>query len=230
MYLIETEHQVLVLNCDSFNRIPAGFLFPRLDMLGYKSEEPLRHILRIRFFTTSLLACAAIYPLAVFAGATDETSLLENLEHEFQITLFASRLEGISLGDDLLIDSQNEEEIRFEFDLRYTANEHFFVFLGGSFFNLSQELNRSKIGDSITGYEREETGVGSVWGDKVAFQLDIGRLEHVDRREWWWDEFLDSLRLQVEADEFDITLAHGKEQRPATTVENFIDPGKSQTT
>ncbi len=57
------------------------------------------------------------------------------------------------------------------------------------------------------------------------FGVQIGRQTIRDRREWWWDEKLDSIRLHFDHTpyEFEISLA---EELGATTIDEDLDPEK----
>ncbi|MCI4567070.1 alginate export family protein [Lysobacter sp. CFH 32150] len=54
--------------------------------------------------------------------------------------------------------------------------------------------------------------------------LDLGRLDFEDDRRWWWDEELDAIRVEYEAERFDLALAFARELAPSRSDRDFVDP------
>jgi alginate production protein len=54
--------------------------------------------------------------------------------------------------------------------------------------------------------------------------IDVGRLQFEDERRWWWDEELDAVRIEYEAQRFDVALAYAREMAPRRLDRHYIDP------
>jgi hypothetical protein len=70
---------------------------------------------------------------------------------------------------------------------------------------------------------------GEMWlySENVAgshVNLEIGRLDFEDERRWWWDEELDAVRVEYEAETFSFELALARELAPSRFDRSDVDP------
>ncbi len=180
--------------------------------------------MQTRFFCAWLIICFAAGWLPGIAVTASAETAPEVFEFESNINILYVDLAGITLGDDPLIDHRIDDEITLDFEMNYQLSDRLFVFLGGSFFDENETLNTSNLKSSESGFEREQTGIGYLWGEDTEFEFTIGRLEYTDERQWWWDEFLDSIRLQIDQDDLSFLLAHGRELGRSRSNLDFIGP------
>lgn len=145
-------------------------------------------------------------------------------DYELQIDFAAAQLKGLTLGDDALVDQLDNNDITIGFDLVYPLNDQFYVFFGGELFDENETVKTVSRRSSESGVELGGTGVGYVWGDKVEHQLEIGRIEYSDERQWWWDQYLDTIRLKIDAGKIEFMLASGRQQGRERSNDEFIDP------
>ncbi len=169
------------------------------------------------FFATALLFAFLSYWSTVTADTGSPS-------YELEIGFAAAQLKGLTLGDDASIDQLDDNDITIEFDLVYPVNDQFYVFFGGDLFDENETLKTVNTRTSESGFELGGTGVGYVWGDKAKSQLEIGRIEYSDERQWWWDEYLDTIRLQIDAKDIEFMLASGSQQGRERSNDEFIDP------
>lgn len=144
--------------------------------------------------------------------------------YELEIGLIGTSLEGVTLGDDISLDQLDTDEITMQFDLEYPINDHFYVFFGGELFNENESFKTANTSIDASGFELGDTGAGYAWGDDVDYQVEIGRIEYSDERQWWWDEYLDAIRLQFDINDIELMLASGSQQGRERTSDDFIDP------
>lgn len=147
-----------------------------------------------------------------------------DIEFDIQLNFEQSQQTGVTLGDNPLADQLNLEEVAFEFDLNYEITESFYVFFGGSFFDTAETIKPSDTSFESSGFERGTTGIGYRDEAEVDFQIEAGRLEYSDSQQRWWDQSLDTVRLQIDASSFSFMLGAGSEQQPENTDLDFIDP------
>ncbi len=85
-------------------------------------------------------------------------------------------------------------------------------------------FSRSVEQISDTYLERGEMWVYAedILGSGLSF--DVGRLDFEDERRWWWDDELDALRLEYEADEFDVAVAFARELFSKRSGHSFVEP------
>jgi len=161
--------------------------------------------LRIGFSTTALLVVSFIVRSTSLAD-TDTAS------YDLQIGFAGSRLKGVTLGDDVSLDRLDDDEITLAFDFSYPVNDQFFLFFGGELFGESESIKTANTRFSESGFELGNTGIGYTWGDEVEYQFEIGRIEYSDERQWWWDEYLDTLGLKIKTEDIELMLAAGSQQ------------------
>jgi hypothetical protein len=173
--------------------------------------------LRIGFSATALLVVSFIFSGTSLAD-TDTAS------YGLQIGFLGTRLQGVTLGDDVSLDQLDNDEITVGFDFNYPVNDQFFLFFGGELFDENETTKTANTRFSESGFELGNTGIGYTFGDEVEYQFEIGRIEYSDERQWWWDEYLDTLRLQFETEDLELMLAAGKQQGRRRSSDEFIDP------
>ena len=131
---------------------------------------------------------------------------------------------------DLRLDPQRDDDrldltADFQLELFYKLASNLFLFAelgGGSDTEIYRQGGRDR---SITrALGRGETWLfwGDIGGGGLSFQ--IGRQNYQDRREWWWDENLDSIRFYYNQPFFHTELAVAQEFAVTATDEGRIDP------
>ena len=173
--------------------------------------------MRVDFSTTALLLVSSIFSSTTLAD-TDPVS------YDLQFGFAGARLNGVTLGDDVSLDRLEDNEITIGLDFSYLVNDQFFVFFGGELFNQSETIKTANTRFSESGFELGNTGIGYTWGDEVEYQFEIGRIEYSDERQWWWDEYLDTLGLKIETDDIELMFATGSQQGRQRSSDDFIDP------
>jgi len=63
---------------------------------------------------------------------------------------------------------------------------------------------------------------GGLFG--LPLNLDVGRLDFEDDRRWWWDAELDAVRLEWEADRFDVSVAVARELGSDRSDRTWVAP------
>ncbi len=74
--------------------------------------------------------------------------------------------------------------------------------------------------------KRGETWLYFDYINGTKFGLQIGRQNFRDKREWWWDEDIDGIRLHYHNDPFRFEIALAQELGRVSTKEDDIDPEK----
>lgn len=169
----------------------------------------------------SVLTCFVL-GLASAPAAAD----YDDLTAGFTLSLERSAWEGVTLGDDQSEDRLVEEEYEFEISLDYQVNEALYLFFTGTLTDDREIVETAGSEEKTQGLERTEMGVGYYFGETLVSDLNVGRVEFSSASEWWvwWDEELDSIRLQSNYGAFDSMLALAEEQAPENTDDDFIDP------
>lgn len=129
--------------------------------------------------------------------------------------------EPYSQVDRLLLDTSIEAEAFYAFAPPFAAFAQ--LRLG-----LSEELLESGPG-AVSDLDIER---GEMWiyGEDVLrnrhgarLNVDLGRLHFEDERRWWWDEELDAVRIEIEGETADLTVAAARELAPRTIGYGHID-------
>lgn len=171
------------------------------------------------------------------AGASDNSPLY----YEFALGFEKNKIDKVGLGsdptrddvdEDPVVDQIIEEDYEFEFSLEYTVNEQVYLFLTGSLIDETETqkfnnfIDTRRIREQVSGFERKEIGVGFYFGEQIASELKLGRMEFVSISEWWvwWDEELDAISLESSYGDFDLLLGVAREQARENTDADFIDP------
>ena len=173
--------------------------------------------MKIRYFALATLCGLTGYCTAITADTGEPN-------YELEIGLTESRLKGATLGDDLLLDRLDNSEITIQFDLEYPLDDQFYVFFGAELFSEEETFKTANTGTDASGFKLGGTGVGYAWGEDVEYQLEFGRIEYSDERQWWWDEYLDTIRLQFDINDIEFMLATGSQQGRERSSDDFIDP------
>ena len=173
--------------------------------------------MKIRYFALATLCGLTGYCTAITADTGRPN-------YELEIGLTESRLKGVTLGDDQLLDRLDNREITIQFDLEYPLDDQFYVFFGAELFNEEETFKTANTGVDASGFELGGTGVGYTWGEDVEYQLEFGRIEYSDERQWWWDEYLDTIRMQFDLNDIEFMLATGSQQGRERSSDDFIDP------
>jgi hypothetical protein len=130
--------------------------------------------------------------------------------------------ESSSDADRLLLDTSIEAEAFYAFASVFAA----FVQFRSS---LTEELIAT--GSENTSELEVERGEMWIYGedllrnrDGMRLNVDFGRLHFEDERRWWWDEELDAVRIELESDTTDLTVAVARELAPRTFGHGHIEP------
>jgi hypothetical protein len=150
----------------------------------------------------------------------------DSFDYAFQISIERSALDGLSLGDDSSEDRLVEEDYEIEFALEYQVNDELYLFFTGALKDETETIETVGLEEDDSGLERKEIGVGYFFGKEIPSLLRVGRTEFVSASEWWlwWDEELDSIRLDSSFGDFEATLGLAEEQARESTGVDFIDP------
>jgi len=158
----------------------------------------------------------------IFSGTSLANT--DTASFDLKIDFTGARLQGVTLGDDVSLDRLDNDEIKVGFDFSYPVNDQFFLFFGAELFDENETIKNANTRFSESGFELGNTGIGYTWGDEVEYQFEIGHIEYSDERQWWWDEYLDTLRLQFETEDLEWMLAAGRQQSRQRSSDEFIDP------
>lgn len=129
--------------------------------------------------------------------------------------------EPYSQVDRLLLDSGLEAEAFYAFAPPFAV-----------FAQLRLGLSEELLASSSEGVSDLEIERGEMWlygegllpnRDGVRVNADLGRLHFEDERRWWWDEELDAVRIEIEGETADLTVAAARELAPRTTAYDHID-------
>ncbi|MDH3634140.1 MAG: alginate export family protein [Gammaproteobacteria bacterium] len=149
------------------------------------------------------------------------------LEYEFLISAELSELDDLTLGDEPTEKRLEIEEYEFEFDLLYQIDDHWYAFFAGSLKDEVETIEPAGLEEEdISGFERKQIGIGVEFGDEIASDFSIGRVEFLGIGEWWlwWDEELDAVKLESSYGNFEALIGLAEEQSRENTDQDFIDP------
>ena len=167
------------------------------------------------------VAIASLFPL-VMPGAGAAGSF----NHDYDINYERYVLNGLTLGADRREDLLIVEEFEFEFALEYLVSTDLYLFFTGALIDETDTIESAGIEESLSGLELREFGVGYYFGDSVDSLFRVGRTEFVSASEWWiwWDEELDTIRLDSAYRDFETLIALAENLVPENTAEDYIDP------
>jgi alginate production protein len=121
-----------------------------------------------------------------------------------------------------LDDPSKDDKVRFDpeakLDLTWLLSDNVVAFVEGE-----GSANRNIFAQDHSTDAEQEVQLSEAWllatnlfGSK--FALQAGRQLYQDRREWWWDSDLDSVRLHYLGDKIDAFVALGREFGSKTTL------------
>ena len=170
----------------------------------------------------TIIACC----LLALSSASPAAGDYDEFEYQFTLSLERSALEGVTLGDDPQGDRLVIEEYELELDLEYALGDDAYLFFVGTLVDDSETLETAGNEEESRGLEVSQIGFGYLFGETVASELSVGRMEFLSASEWWvwWDEELDAVRLQSSYASFSAMLALSSAQAPELTSDDFIDP------
>ena len=121
---------------------------------------------------------------------------------------------------------ETEQDFEFEFAVEYGLNSHWYLFFAGALVDETETVETLGEKNELSGIERSEMGVGYLFGERVQSELKLGRSEFVSDSDWWlwWDEELDSVRIDSYYGDFESTLGLAQEVAVENTDDDFIDP------
>lgn len=168
---------------------------------------------------TLFVACLQWTP----AGAADDFS---DLYYQFTLSLEGTRLDNLSIGDDLEVDRLVTRDYELEMELEYSLRDSAYLFLNVSLIDETEEIEPLGERETESGLQRNEMGVAINFGETIPSQLKVGRIELVSSSEWWvwWDEELDAISLDSNYGPVSGMLAIAEEQARESTGADFIDP------
>ncbi len=147
------------------------------------------------------------------------------LSGQYELSLdFARRsVLGSQSGDSraLLLGQEIEAEIF------YPLGNDTFLFLQGRA-AMDRFLHAPDGTDQVEDYFLERGEMWLFFKDLLEGRLhvEIGRLDYEDDRTFWFDQELDSIRVELEGDDVDVALAFGREVTPERTGFDDIEPGQ----
>ena len=149
------------------------------------------------------------------------------LEYEFLVSVEISELDNLTLGDEPTEKRFEKEDYEFEFDLLYQFDDHWYAFFAGSLVDEVETIE--PVGfeeEDVSGFERRQIGIGVEFGDEIASNFSMGRVEFLGIGEWWlwWDEELDAIKLESSYGDFEALIGLAEEQARENTDRDFIDP------
>ncbi len=161
-----------------------------------------------------------------FWPTTSQANDRDNFDYKLQINLERSALDGLGLGDDPTEDRQVVEDYEIEFALEYQVDDKLYLFFSGALKDETETLETIGRKEDVSGLERKEIGVGYLFGKEIPSHLRFGRSAFVSASEWWlwWDEELDSIRLDSSYGDYEVTLGLARELARESTGVDFIDP------
>ena len=161
-----------------------------------------------------------------FWSTAPQADARENFDYKLQINLERSALDGLSLGDDPTADRKVEEDYEIEFTLEYQVSDDLYLFFSGALKDESETIETIGRKQEVAGLERKEIGVGYIFGKEIPSHLRFGRSQFVSTSEWWlwWDEELDSIRLNSSYGDFEVMLGLAQELARESTGVDFINP------
>ena len=143
--------------------------------------------------------------------------------------VFAGELEWALLQDRRV---RFDERRRDRLALEQTVDLEWFATLGKPLSAFAQ-LSVEHVDDLLSGTpeRRSELFVerGEMWliSEELfgwPLHLEIGRLDFEDERRWWWNEELDAIRAEWEAERWDLSVAIARELASNRTGQGFVDP------
>ncbi|MFQ5450068.1 MAG: alginate export family protein [Nitrospinaceae bacterium] len=125
--------------------------------------------------------------------------------------------------DDLL---ELNQKLQLEFF--YPATHSISFFFAVDVIGETELHAEDNLEESDAGLKRRETWVFANNLLDSDFSLQVGRIDIVEPREWWWDEDLDSVRLFYNNFPFYFQIALAKELGQNNTTQSSIDPEDEQ--
>ena len=177
-----------------------------------------------------MLCVSRVTCVAILAGSLgflpNAAADIPGLYYEFVLNLETTRLDNLSLGSDPEVDRLDTEEYEFEVNLEYSANDQVFLFLEVALKDETKTVKPIGEGETESGLERKQMGVGATFGEEITSVLKIGRMDFVSRSEYWiwWDEDLDAVSYEAGSSGISGLLAYAEEQWRESTAVDFIDP------
>lgn len=167
-----------------------------------------------------------IAALAIFSSGQAGSDSSGALDYSLAISLEDARLDDLSLGSDPAEERLREQNYEFEFDLNYQVNDRLYLFFGGSLIDETTTTRPSGRKTTVSGFERQTLGASLSFGEAVASEFGVGRMEFSSLSEWWlwWDDDLDAIRLESDYEDLSAMLGIARELARESTGEDFIDP------
>jgi hypothetical protein len=192
-------------------------------MLVRQTEDKLRIDLMRNLYQLIGIAITAASLYHAPASSADDSS---NLYYQFTLSLEGTRLDNLSLGDDPDVDRLETQEYELEMELEYSLTDRAYLFLDLSLKDDTEEVKPRGERETERGLERKQMGVAVNFGEEIATELKIGRMEFINRSEWWvwWDEELDAVSVESNFASFTGMLAIAEEQARESTDVDDIDP------
>jgi hypothetical protein len=84
----------------------------------------------------------------------------------------------------------------------------------------------SRSAEQLSGAFVERGEMWLYWEDlaDLGLHLDVGRLDFEDERRWWWDDEIDGVRLELERDEWDVSVAFVRELFSRRSDQTWVEP------
>lgn len=136
-----------------------------------------------------------------------------------------SRLEVDYRLEDGAADNELQMRPKLELETSYQISERTYAYLEGKLFVRSIVYEEGTSGSSSEGFvERGEMWLysGQMFGSPLSLQ--VGRQRFHERREWFWDEDLDAIRLHFDAGRLHLEGAIAERVAQISTRDDHMDP------
>lgn len=129
---------------------------------------------------------------------------------------------------DLALDQQDDDlrriDIKLETEFFYQYSDDLLMFFETIFSNRRDEEPESNQQTKTSQIQRGEMWLYSKGLLNDQLDLQIGRQNFVEKRQWWWDKNLDAVRLHFKTENTRFELALAEELFPISTKDDEIDP------
>ena len=140
-----------------------------------------------------------------------------------ELELRSSREDDYALERDEAADRTTLRS-KIELELLWELSEdlHAFAEVKARYAGDLERQGRSRHGNA--GLERGELWLHAAGLGGSDFSVQVGRQNFKDKREWWWDEDLEAIRLYWEREGLRAEIAYAQQLGRVSTLEDFAEP------
>jgi hypothetical protein len=154
------------------------------------------------------------------AGDPEEES---GTDVSYELKVESERKRRTSLGEETE-DGGQDLGLEFSAGLLYPAATGFTLFAEVKALLESQRTDAERDRRTDEFLERGELWLRWQPTEERNVALKLGRQEFTEPRHWWWDEDLDAVRFDVDAEHWTVAAALAREAAPRSTLEDDIHP------